>query len=99
MLAKKTVAVPSSSAAAKEKTSSSQKLSYKEQRELEALPAQIEALEQKQAELITKSSDPAFYQQEQGEVSRILAQLKTTEDELQKNYLRWEQLDAMVNKN
>ncbi len=38
-------------------------LSFKEQRELEALPPRIESLEAEQAELVQTLSDPSFYRQ------------------------------------
>ena len=41
----------------------SKKLSYKEQRELEALPAHIEALEAEQRELNARVAGPAFYKE------------------------------------
>ncbi|MCW5635685.1 MAG: ATP-binding cassette domain-containing protein [Rubrivivax sp.] len=68
------------------------KLSYKEQRELEALPARIEALETEQREIALQLADPAFYAREAqraGELSRRHAEI---EDELMGCLERWEAL-------
>ena len=58
------------------------KLSYKEQRELDALPDQIDALETRQAELTAQVSDPGFYQQPQDQVAASLNELAATERDL-----------------
>src|SRR5690606_15995666 len=52
------------------------KLSYKLQRELEALPGQIDALEQQLAALQAETADPAFYLRAGDETSAALAQLE-----------------------
>ena len=71
----------------------SRKLSYKEQRELEQLPAKIEALEAEQAQLNTSLTDPAFYQNNNAEVSQAVERLKVIEEELLDIYGRWEELE------
>ncbi|MFV1973321.1 MAG: ATP-binding cassette domain-containing protein [Thiohalobacterales bacterium] len=70
------------------------KLSYKNRRELEALPQQIESLEAEQAVLQEKTSNPAFYQQSQDEITVTLARLETVTAELESSYSRWEALDS-----
>ncbi len=71
------------------------KLSYKDQRELDALPARIEALETEQADLHTRTANPNFYQQgSEQEVSATLARLQAIEAELGEAYERWESLEA-----
>ncbi len=71
------------------------KLSYKEQKELEALPKIIDELEQKQ-ELINQEMNKAeFYQQEQTDVNVVLAKLASIEVALDKAYQRWDELEAM----
>ncbi|MCL4700174.1 MAG: ABC transporter ATP-binding protein, partial [Burkholderiaceae bacterium] len=70
------------------------KLSYKEQRELEALPARIEALEAEQKALADQLADPAFYAREAqraGELSRRHGEI---EEELMACLERWEALGA-----
>jgi ATP-binding cassette subfamily F protein uup len=72
----------------------SRKLSYKDQRELEQLPARIEALEAEQAALHARLSDPALYQQEGG-IAAAGARLQEVETELAEAYARWEALEAL----
>ncbi len=69
-----------------------QKLSYKDQRELDALPERIEALENQQAELEAAISDPAFYQKDHAETEPVLKQLSDLNAELEAAYARWEEL-------
>lgn len=74
-------------------TKESKKLSYKEQRELEALPARIDALERERDELQARLADPAAYAN--GDEARNLSlRLKTLETELEAAFARWEQLEA-----
>jgi ATP-binding cassette subfamily F protein uup len=77
---------------------STRKLTNKEQRELDALPAQIDALEAEQAELGAKLADPIFYQRERS----AAAQVKTRLDELDRQHAgalaRWEELEAVRTK-
>ncbi|MEW6764786.1 MAG: ATP-binding cassette domain-containing protein [Pseudomonadota bacterium] len=69
------------------------KLSYKDQRELELLPARIEALEAEQAELTRQSSEPAFYQGDQAAIKAVLERLSAIGEELETAYARWAVLD------
>ena len=71
------------------------KMSFKEQRELEQLPARIEELENLQAKLTAKINDPEFYKQSNDVSAATLAQLQNTSDELTKAYARWDALEAM----
>jgi ATP-binding cassette subfamily F protein uup len=73
---------------------SSRKLSYKEQRELEALPGQIEALEQQIEALQAKIAAPEFYQHPHDEVASILQDLEIKESEMNLAVERWVELDA-----
>jgi ATP-binding cassette subfamily F protein uup len=70
------------------------KLSYMDQRELDSLPARIEALEAEQAGLQETVSAPAFYRQAQEEISATLARLDGVSAELEACYARWEELEA-----
>ncbi|TGD73863.1 ATP-binding cassette domain-containing protein [Mangrovimicrobium sediminis] len=69
------------------------KLSYKEQRELESLPAQIEALEQRQAELEAQLAEPDFYAGERAEVERVTGELGTVQADLEAAIERWVELE------
>jgi ATP-binding cassette subfamily F protein uup len=70
------------------------KRSYKEQREIEALPAQIEALEREQAELGEEVSQPAFYKRDAAEQTRVQSRLAQLPAELEVAYARWDELEA-----
>ncbi len=71
------------------------KLTPKEQRELEALPPQIEQLEAEQAELAVKLADPGFYQREPGAGRAVKLRLETIEHEVAAAFARWEELEAL----
>ena len=78
---------------ASEPTKKKRKLSYKDRRELEQLPAQIEALEQRQSQLEATVSEPNFYQSGQEEVERVLQELARAQQQLDTAFERWEALD------
>ena len=76
------------------------RLSYKEQRaleaqkrELEELPGRIETLEDEHRRLADEMAGSAFYQKDSGEISRAVERLKTLENELASAYQRWEELE------
>ncbi len=71
------------------------RLGYKDQRELDALPGRIEALEAEQAELSARTSDPAFYTQPQPAQAEVLNRLSAIGDELDAAYARWDALEAL----
>ncbi len=73
------------------------KLSGKEQKELETLPARIEALEQEQAELTAKLADPAFYKKEAARFAEVKQRLELVEREHATAFARWEELEAARN--
>ncbi len=70
------------------------KLSGKEQKELETLPAKIEALEQEQAELTAKLADPSFYKKEAAKFAEVKKRLEIVEREHATAFARWEELEA-----
>ncbi|MEM7253755.1 MAG: ATP-binding cassette domain-containing protein [Pseudomonadota bacterium] len=73
------------------------KLSYKETRELEALPESIDALEQKIESLESLLSDPQFFKSAEGaDIAERTSELETARHELEQLYARWEALDAQV---
>ena len=73
------------------------KLSYKEQRELEQLPQQLEELETKITALQAEIADPAFFQQAHDITDAKLKALADTEAELETAFLRWEELEEKKN--
>lgn len=69
------------------------RLTFKEQKELEGLPARIERLEGEQADWHTKMAQPSFYQQPPQTLTEASQRLKELEAELQQAYSRWEELE------
>jgi ATP-binding cassette subfamily F protein uup len=69
-------------------------LSWKEARELESLPARIEALEAEQSQLAAQLTDPAVHASDPGRAQAIAARLGTIEGELSVAMERWEQLET-----
>ena len=70
------------------------KLSYKDQRDLDELPARIEQLEAEQERLHAQMADPEFFQQDRNEIEKVQELLKETEQELEAGYQRWEELEV-----
>lgn len=75
-------------------TATPRKLSYKEQRELEQLPALIETLDQQLAALQQQVNDADFFAQPTDKTQPVLNQLAETESKLAQAYARWEVLEA-----
>jgi ATP-binding cassette subfamily F protein uup len=71
------------------------KLSYKEQKELESLPANIEKLEADIAALNADMGKPEFYQQAKDAITQSQARLAGLEQALETAYARWEELEAL----
>ncbi len=69
-------------------------MSFKQQRELEALPQQIDALEVEQKNLYQAMSDPSFYQKAGDEIARAKARLEALEQEIETACMRWEELES-----
>lgn len=79
-----------------EKPKPLKKLSYKDQKDLEALPSLIERMENEQSELHKRIADPDFYQKDQEVIAKTMASLKTLENELEQAYERWDNLEKLV---
>ena len=77
-----------------EATPAKRKLSFKDARELEQLPAKIEQLEQDVEGLTAAMNDPAFYTRSSAEVTAHTQKLGKVQAELDAAYARWEELDA-----
>ncbi|MBU0913734.1 MAG: ATP-binding cassette domain-containing protein [Gammaproteobacteria bacterium] len=76
-------------------STSSKKLSYKEKRELELLPALIETLDAELSALQQQVNDPDFFRQSADYTQKALNQLHEAESKLAHAYERWEQLEAL----
>jgi len=88
------VVAASAPAAAAATAPQPRRLSYKEQRELDSLPARIEALEEEQRMLETTIAGPQFYREPADAINASLARLDTLQHELIDAYARWEELDS-----
>jgi ABC transport system ATP-binding/permease protein len=73
---------------------SKKKLSYKEQKELEQLPATIEALEAEQKSLNEQLADGTLYVTDGAKAAAILARVGSIDEELLLAMERWEVLSA-----
>ena len=71
------------------------KLSYKLQRELDQLPAQLEAAEAELERLQALTSEPDFYAGDQAEIAKTLEQLQQQEQLLETLMERWVELESM----
>jgi ATP-binding cassette subfamily F protein uup len=69
------------------------KLSYKEQRELDSLPAHIEALEAEQRRLRHESESPEFYRERADHIRAVLARIDAIGAELDTAMARWVELE------
>jgi ATP-binding cassette subfamily F protein uup len=81
---------PASSAPAKP-----HKMSYKERRELETLPALIEKLEVDIDALHVAMTQPDFYQQAKDNITLAQSRLAEWQKELETAYARWEALETL----
>ena len=72
---------------------SSRRLSYKDKRELEQLPARIEQLEHRQQGLQEQLSQPNLYQGGGDQVAKVKGELDEVERCLEHAFLRWGELE------
>ena len=71
------------------------KLSYKDQRELEQLPAEIEKLEKEQAELSTKLADGSWFVSNADAATKASQRLADIEELLLEKLERWDELENL----
>ena len=72
------------------------KLSYKLQRELDALPGVLEKLEAELESLQQQVADPDFYQLPHEQTAPVLAELESKQAELDQAIERWAELEEMA---
>jgi len=77
-------------------SSTKKKLSYKEQRELDGLPAQLEATEQRITALEAEIASAEFYLRGAEAIHATLERLEQERAALLATYARWEALDSRV---
>jgi len=70
------------------------KLSYREQQELNSLPAKIDQLECEREDLHAEMAAPEFYKQTGDEIARATARVQNLESELARLFTRWEELES-----
>jgi ATP-binding cassette subfamily F protein uup len=71
------------------------KLAWKQQRELDELPAHIEQLEHRIAALTATMADPAFYERDGAAIADHTTGLAAVQAELDAAYARWEALESL----
>jgi ATP-binding cassette subfamily F protein uup len=71
------------------------KLTYKEQRELEALPARIESLEAEHRTLNDRIAGPDFYKETPDAIREALARADDLDREVADAYDRWHTLESV----
>jgi ATP-binding cassette subfamily F protein uup len=72
------------------------RLSYKEQRELEAMPSKIQRLEAEQLELTEAVADPNLFKQDPAGGTAALQRLQSLASELEGAYSRWDALESQA---
>lgn len=77
------------------KAGKAKKLSYKEQRELEQLPKDIEALETQIEWLTAQMAETSFYQKPAQEIKKAQQEMADYQTKLETCFARWEALEAM----
>ena len=70
------------------------RMTFKETKELEGLPAAIEALETEQADLMTAMSDPAYFKSEPARQKADKERMDALPGLIEAAYARWEELTA-----
>lgn len=75
------------------------KLSYKDQRALEQLPAEMEALEKEQAEINAQLADGSLFVSDADKAMKLSNRLTEIDDLLLEKLERWEELEKLVNGN
>jgi len=71
------------------------KLSFKEQRELDGMEAQIHAVEAEVARIEGLFADPEFFRKHATQVHQLTTELDAAKEKLPRLYARWEELEAI----
>jgi ATP-binding cassette subfamily F protein uup len=74
--------------------SKARRLSYKQQRELEAMPGKIQLLEAEQLRLQAAIADPALFHVNDGRGAAALERLRSLAAEIETAYSRWDALES-----
>ena len=76
-------------------TSPKKKLSFKDQKELDALPGLIDQLEKEQEAIVKVIGSVGFYKQQQDAINKVLDKQKEIDDKLEKALDRWGELEEL----
>jgi len=74
------------------------KLSYKDQRELDALPGEIEGMELEKAEIESRFCDPDYFSKDAEGFQKDQQRLSNLEEKLTSTYAHWGELEAKQEK-
>ena len=94
--AKTPVIKPAPAAKASTPVPTKSKLSFKEAKELEELPAKLESLEAEKADINNLLASPDIYTKEPEKVKSLQASLSKIEQQLEEGLARWESLESRV---
>jgi ATP-binding cassette subfamily F protein uup len=72
------------------------RLSYRDQRELDAMPMLLEQLEAERDALAAAINDPEFYRREAAQVTQTLERLRALGEQIDSGYARWAELETKV---
>ncbi|MEK0337300.1 MAG: hypothetical protein QQN41_07695, partial [Nitrosopumilus sp.] len=72
------------------------KLTFKENREIEALPGMIESMEAERDGLYKKLADPEFYKVDGSRVAEVKSKIEKLEKDIADAYERWALLEQIL---
>jgi ATP-binding cassette subfamily F protein uup len=90
----KAAATPATASKAAAPAAPRRKRSFKEQRELDDLPARVESLEQQKVALSARLAAPDFYDRPRAEVAAELEQFAQLEARIEATFARWAELEG-----
>ena len=93
---RKTATLAAAASSDKSKSPKKGKLSFKDQRELDALPERIAALEAEQQSINGRLADGSLYSRDAGLAAQLAERLSAIDDELLVLLERWEVLEALL---
>jgi ATP-binding cassette subfamily F protein uup len=79
-----------------EPNNTKKKLSFKEQKELEKIPLEIESLEKSIAEIHELMGDAEFYKRPGEDIAETQTKLTSLQEKLEAIYQRWEELESLA---
>ncbi len=78
------------------KSAKPRKLSFKEQRELDGMEAQIHAVEAEVARIENLFADPEFFRKHAAQVNQLTHELEAAKEKVTQFYSRWEELEKIL---